>query len=404
MDIWLGVLAQAGPSRWPLVGFAFALCGLIGLALERRRTVALILLIMTLPFGLNLLMGVAGPSRVYGFSTPFLMLLVARGVMAVPRLIQRARHDWGSGIRRSTSLGIGVGVAVASFLPTSFDGPSDNGYRVFGEMITEEVGEGDLVVVPYIMDSSLGYYTDGLLEERVREVVLKGRLQRLLVAARSGAGSRYSLADYMLTTNFTTAEAGHTDRYRNYELPAGAFQAVRQTGNLRLFESLHPPEIVVDGSEHLATDAWRVYYESHPNTTKISTGVDDGSRELRLSAVNEATFVLHSTFRFDPGGDGLLLLAYTKSGAEGAYVSLYQAGSATGAEDLWAVQMAKPLSQTIKLDDAGEERPFAELYLIQVKAQRHYGLYIYSRGLVEQSFGDFNLYFVPFSTPPVGRD
>ncbi len=234
------------------------------------------------------------------------------------------------------SLAIGIGVAMASFLPTSFDGPSDTGYRQFGEMIAEEVGEGDLVVAPYIMDSSLGYYTDGLLEERVREVVLKGRLQRLLVAARSGAGPRYSLADYMLTTNFTTAEAGHTDRYRNYELPAGAFQAVRQTGNLRLFESLHPPEIVVDGSEHLATDAWRVYYESHPNTTKISTGLDDGSRELRLSTVDKATFVLHSTFRFDPGADGLLLLAYTKSGAEGAYASLYQAGSATATACSWS--------------------------------------------------------------------
>jgi|GEM_PF-3980312 len=34
--------------------------------------------------------------------------------------------------------------------------------------------------------------------------------------------------------------------------------------------------------------------------------------------------------------------------------------------------------------------------MIHAKARQHYGVYIYSRGQVRQSFGDFELYFVPF--------
>jgi hypothetical protein len=398
VDIWLGVLTLASPSRWPLVSLAFGLLGVGVLAFERVRTMALILLIISLPFALNLLMGVAGPSRVYAFATPFLVLLVARGVTAVPWLLQRLGPGWGSNRRRSISLVAATGVATASFLPASWDGPADTRYRQFGQMIAQEAGHGDLVVAPYIMDSSLGYYTDGLLVDRVREIVLKRGLQRLLLVARSGEQPRYSLSDYMLTTNFTTAQTGHTDRYREYELPAAAFRVVLKEGNLRLFESLQAPGAVLGGPELLAADAWQVYYESHPKTTKVSDGVDaTGTPKLTLISSDKGTFVLHSTVRYNPGTDGLLLLAYTKSAAEGAYASLYQAGSAVGSEDLWAVQMAKPLSQTVELD-GGVERAFAELYLIQVRAQRHYGLYVYSRGQDRQSFGDFALYFVPYQS------
>ncbi len=409
VDIWLGVLAQAGPSRWPLLSLAFGLLGMVVLAFEHRRTMALVLLVMTVPFALNLLMGVAGPSRVYVFATPFLMLLVAKGVTAAPELIQRLRPDWGSGFRRSMPLVATTGIAVASFLPDSFDGPTDTRYRQFGRMIAEEARHGDMVVAPYIMDSSLGYYTDDLLLQRVSEVVLSGSLKRLLLAARQGDGPRYSLGDYMLTTNFTTAKTGHTDRSRKYELPAKAFRVVRETGNLRLFESLQAPSAVIDGPRSLAADTWRVYYESHPKTTRISVAVDAaGSSQLGLSSTDQATFVLHSSFRYHPRADGLLLLAYTKSAAEGAFVSLYQAGSAAGLEDLQVVQMAKPLTQTIELEGT-VERPFAELYLAQVSARRHYGLYVFSSGLAQQSFGDFALYFLSLepesqSSNPIGLE
>ncbi len=308
VDIWLGVLAQAGPSRWPLVSLAFGLLGMGVLAFEKKRAVALIALIMTLPFALNLLMGVAGPSRVYAFATPFLVLVIARGGggggTAVPELMQHLRPSWGSRPLRSVALAIAVGLALASFLPDTFDGPTDTRYRRFGQMITEEADRGDLVVAPYIMDNSLGHYTDGLLLELVREIVLEGGLKRLLVAARDGDGARYSLADYMLTTNFTTAQAGHNDRYRKYTLPTGAFRVVRETGNLRLFNSLHAPRAVIDGLHILEADAWQVYYESHPKTTMFSVSVDDvGRSELKLNSTDKATFVLHSTHRLQSGGE-----------------------------------------------------------------------------------------------------
>ena len=267
-------LAQSGPSRWPLVSLALGLVGVGTLISERKRAGVLVLLVMTVPFALNLLMGLAGPSRVYAFATPFLVLSVARGVTAVPQLVRRIKPGPGTSIFPLVIVGT---IAVAGYVPAAQDGPTDTGYRQFGKMITEEVGDGDLVVAPYIMDSSLGYYTQGLLLKQVREVIVEEEgSQRLLVATRVGDVPRFSLADYMLTTNFTTAEGGHADRYRNYEFPEDAFRVVRQTGNLRLFEALARPRAAISDPRRLAAEFWHVYYESHPNTTKISSSVDGG--------------------------------------------------------------------------------------------------------------------------------
>jgi|GEM_PF-4324148 len=220
-------LAQSAPSRWPLVSLALGLVGVGTLISERKRAGVLVLLVMTVPFALNLLMGLAGPSRVYAFATPFLVLSVARGVTAVPQLVRRIKPGPGTSIFPLVIVGT---IAVAGYVPAAQDGPTDTGYRQFGKMITEEVGD-----VP-----------------------------------------RFSLADYMLTTNFTTPEGGHADRYRNYEFPEDAFRVVRQTGNLRLFEALARPRAAISDPRRLAAEFWHVYYESHPNTTKISSSVDGG--------------------------------------------------------------------------------------------------------------------------------
>ena len=88
---------------------------------------------------------------------------------------------------------------------------------------------------------------------------------------------------------------------------------------------------------------------------------DTGHESLVLTSGDEVTFVLHSKYRFSPGADdGLLFLAYTRSAEMGGDASLYQAGSAADPEDLWAVQMAKPLSASVELRGAAP-RPYAEL-------------------------------------------
>ena len=398
LDVWLGVLEQAGPWSWPLVGLALGLLGMAAMAIERRSSLALIPAILTLPFALNLLMGVAGPSRVYVFATPFLLLLVARGVTALPELVSRLWPAWGEAASgRAVALAVVAVAALASyFAPPTLDGPSDTRYRQLGEIIVDETDSGDLLVAPYIMDNSIGYYTDDLLVKRVRETAVDGRLDRVFLVARAGDVARYSLGDYMLTTNFTTAEAGHSDRYRKFELPAGAFRVVGETGELRLFESVGAPQEVTGGGGEWGTDAWRIYYESHPGTTRLAGGTVPGDPDdLVLTGAEKGTFVLHSVFRYRPDRMGLLLLAYTKSAAEGSYASLYQAGSASGSEDLWAVQMAKPLSQTVELEGP-VERAVAELYLVPVQQSRYYGVYIFSRGQSRHSFGDFALYFLPY--------
>lgn len=59
--------------------------------------------------------------------------------------------------------------------------------------------------------------------------------------------------------------------------------------------------------------------------------------------------------------------------------------------------MVKPLSQTIELDGGAEShRRFGEIYLIPVRPDREYGVYIYGQGEETQFFGGWAVYYQPF--------
>ena len=116
---------------------------------------------------------------------------------------------------------------------------------------------------------------------------------------------------------------------------------------------------------------------------------------LQIDSSGGAAFVLHSRSQFPPSREGLLILQYTKSAAEGGYASLYEVASG-GRGPPQAVQMVKPISPTIDLGNPGAGRRYGEIYLIPMRPGRRYGVYIFGQGEESQSFGDWAVHFLPF--------
>ena len=248
------------------------------------------------------------------------------------------------------------------------------------------------------MDSTVGYYAGGWPAALARSLFDRGvDLRRLLFVAREG-DPRFALGSYQLTTSFTTtADLG--DRYRKIQLPAEAFDPLESYGRVGLHQPVLPLEIALNHQDLGSSADWSVYYESVHGGIQLTdwdSNHPGDSALLQIRSPSKATFVLHSKRRVAPPGHGLLLLIYTKSASTGGYASLYEV-EAHGQGSPQALQMVKPLSQTIELDGGAESRRrFGVIYLIPVRPDREYGVYIYGQGEETQFIGGWAVYYQPF--------
>lgn len=392
-EVIAGAGKNAGPVRWPLVGLAFGLLGVGTLLKENRRLGTHILMVGTIPFAINLVSGMAGPSRVYSFMIPLALVAVARGVWDSGRFLLH----WGKGK--------GAGLAslpVASILalyisPTCWNAPAETHYRHMGRYLVEHTRPEELVVIPYIMDASFGYYTRDLQRRRIERFFSREQLGEMLFVGRS-TGPRYALDDYLLTTNFLTAAADYQDRYRQISLPEDGFTQVRAMGNLVLYRPREPAQEVWLGAELAEPENWRIYYQSERGI-RLSAEAGwggEGRKKLSVRTPPDLTFVLHTRDRFQPPGRGILLLRYAKSVGDNSLASLYAARDAEGDEGIEALQMVKIKTQTVVLaEEEREKRRFGEVYLIPVQADKFYGIYIFGSGSEVQYFGDWGLFYIP---------
>ena len=126
-------------------------------------------------------------------------------------------------------------VAVGAAFYSNVSAPMETGYRDAGRYVAEQTGPGDLVIVPYLMDSAIGFYSAGATLDSMRAIPETG-INRVLCVDRPGT-AHVSLDDLMLASTVTTEAAAHRDTYAPLRLPTPAFNAITPSG----FTVVHPP-------------------------------------------------------------------------------------------------------------------------------------------------------------------
>lgn len=391
-----GIALEGDPTKWwqataatlrlvepTVAAWAILPLTLVGVfvAFSRRQTAGMLpLAVLGVPFAASYILGMAGPPRVYCFILPFLILLNAWGWQACCQWLVRHKLAW-------PGWGLGLAIAACYADPGTWRGLQDNFYRPMGQYLRQQLEPGDLVVIPYIMDSNLGYYSDGVQKRQQRAAFGPAGLRRLLFVARPGV-KRFELADYLLQPNYATA--GQMPRL---SLPLGAFEAFKQYGGLGVYRLQGTGQPLYDAADMSRASFWRVYHPPQPGAVRLQTAAHPsrpGAGLLQAAASNESRYVLHGP-RQQATRNGLLVLAYTKSGD--GYASVYTAANRLGDDGLAARQMYKASAVTVEIDPTGPRR-YAEVYLLPLAAGTYWGLYLVGQG--QEFFGDWQVLFWPF--------
>jgi hypothetical protein len=240
-----------------------------------------------LPLVFSLAVGTGGQPRVYVYLLPFLCISVAVAADELRRrlLIFIPGWRWAAPLAAfATSVPL---LAALSSIPVV---PAETGYRDTGSWVHEKTEPGDVVIVPYIVDSAVGYYSDGMTVQRARDAVGEG-LRRLFVVERPGT-PRFDIEDLMLASNFTTDAADHLDTHRSWSFPADAFDHVVRFG---LTTVIRPRQDLrsVDLGALTRTQGWQLYVQTSPDGVEWAQHAHpDGRTSLQLQTDGGA--VLHS--------------------------------------------------------------------------------------------------------------
>jgi hypothetical protein len=357
-DVWHGI----GPARGGLLLFPFALAALLRLLWMRRGAGLFLACALGLPLLFSLALSTGGQPRVYLYLLPVLLTCVAIGLDELRTHLQALLPGGAAPIVATLVLLLPAGFAVGD-VPSA---PMETGYRDAGRWVHDHTSPGDAVVVPYIMDSAIGYYADGATVQRLRDLATEPP-RRLLLVERPGT-PRFASDGLMLAQNYTTQAAGHADTYTERSFPVGGFAEVVGFGPTRVLASA--PLQPVDLGNLTSADSWRLVAQAGADSATWATGEGfAGAPSLRLVVPANTRTALRTKHTFRPDADGLLLLVCAKRGA--GYASLLEE-TADGPQ---ARQMAKVLSAGANLPD-GEWT--AEAYLHRVSAGVAYGLFVSS--------------------------
>ncbi len=372
-SVWFAI----GPPRLGWLMHLLTAWGLITLEGARRGAGLFLGSLLGLPLLLNLALGTQADPRVYVFLVPFSLLAIAAGTESLRLLLQR---KFSGTLRWAAAIPI---VAVIAGFYTDIKAPMETGYRAAGRYVAEQTQAGDLVIVPYIMDSAIGYYSDGATVDRVRSLPKAG-IKRVFFVDRPGT-PRFRLADLMLASNFTNDAADHRDTYAHLQLPEAAFLPVREFGPTAVHQLPTVPTSF-DHADLAQTDAWNLYYASNPDQTSFVTTTP---LSFRLDPAGGSA-VLHSRLALSFGANGLALIAVNLHG--NGYASLYEL---VDGEPV-AVQMVTPIAAPA-MHVVGTDTFYAEVALAPVVADRAYGLFLTAHDVVDA--GDWRLSFLPYTEP-----
>jgi len=170
-------------------GMVLGLAALAGIALALRRLPSLgiyVALVWIVPFLTALIMGVAGVPRSYLFLLPSVIVSASYLMStAVPTTVGKLVATTG----------------LAALLLSVSAGRSgtwkDPGYRATAEFLASSGKAGDIIVLPYIMDTPLGYYVGDTILEQMTQALRQHHIGRLLVVTHA-TDARMKLGNYWL--------------------------------------------------------------------------------------------------------------------------------------------------------------------------------------------------------------
>jgi hypothetical protein len=248
------------------------------------------------------------------------------------------------------------------------------------------------------MDASVGYYAGGRLKAQVADIFAGDSLSRALFVVKRG-NPRFDWGNYLLTTNFATPELDYRDHKVFFDFDTALFDTVSAFGTLGLYQGSQPLKKIW-GVELDKPDNWQVYYKKRPGSlgrSQVPHGSFPDRHLLHWRTEPQDAYVVQATQRFRAPTNGVMILRYSKSAAAGSYASLFETKNENGAASPKALQMAKAITASIELSaDPKARRRFGEIYLLPVKKDGVYGVFLTSQNVTEQYTGDWGVYYMPW--------
>lgn len=359
--------------RWPwglLPGLA-ALGGLVWMVRRRHPLAGYIGLAWAVPLAAALVMGTAGQPRSYHYLFPTFVLAAVYGLGLAPKRWQT--------LTAAVALAAYGGAAVEMARR-----PVTDPYADLAHHLANSTQKGDVLVLPFIMDVQVWAYGKETIAQRLIDALTAQSAQRLLFVASADDG-RFGLSNYLMKT-----DAGS----RSVALPPAAFERIYGKGPLEVFalqgsgqRLFPPPELTWSVLPASAGGQIRLQAEGR------ALGPLSG---MRLDNATGGPIHLYSTEGFAVPGPGLVLLILAKS-AQASYASLYT-------RDAQGRLQRPPMLRTmtwpvpVSLADGGQW--FLEAYILPVRPQQPYGLYLIGAG-AQQHFADIACFFFPL--PQVAR-
>ena len=324
------------------------------------------------PFLAALITGAGAQPRAYFYLVTGLVLAAALGAV---RLVPPTRWRLAAGV---------VLIAGHAWTATSLL-PSDQTVDPYAELaafLQSYEGAGEQVVTPFIMDVRVWAQARDPLAQRLAQVLVSGRLERLLFVTGK-TDPRFKLESYLLKTPVGAIPLA---------LPVDRFSSAFESGSLQL-------QTLRSRGERLFVQTavdWKLG-ENHGDGAYLEAGPPALGAQPSLRVVNKTDeqVQVYSATPFSTPGEGMLVLVGARTTRE-SYLSLYQQHPDGSLERPHLFRTAVGPAP-VRGNDGGIW--YLEALLLPSQPEVRYGVYMLCPEAKELAFADVACYFLPFAPP-----
>ena len=244
-------------------------------------------------------------------------------------------------------------------------------------------GVGELVVTPFIMDVRVWTQARDPLAQRLAQVLVSGRLERLLFVADKN-DPRFALESYLLKTPVGAVPLS---------LPLDRFSSAFESGSLQLQTLRSQGERLFVQSE---VD-WKLVANTRADGAYLEAGPAALGAQPSLRVANQTSeqVQVYSATPFSTTGEGMLVLVGART-IRDSYLSLYEQhlDGSLSRPHLFRIAVGPA---AVRGGDGGIW--FLEALLLPSQPEVRYGVYMLCPEATELAFADVACYFLPFAPP-----
>ena len=372
LQIMSGVILQF-VGGWtglvPAMGAAVGIAIMVGRRLEARFYLGLA---WGVPFLVALITGVGAQPRAFVYLVTGLVLASALGAM---RLVPPNRWRLVAGM-----VLISGHAWTATLLPWR---DTVDPYAELAAYLKSYDGVGELVVTPFIMDVRVWTQARDPLAQRLAQVLVSGRLERLLFVADKN-DPRFALESYLLKTPVGAVPLS---------LPVDRFSSAFESGSLQLQTLRSQGERLFVQSE---VD-WKLVANTRADGAYLESGPAALGAQPSLRVANQTSeqVQVYSATPFSTTGEGMLVLVGART-IRDSYLSLYEQhpDGSLSRPHLFRTAVGPA---AVRGGDGGIW--FLEALLLPSQPEVRYGVYMLCPEATELAFADVACYFLPFAPP-----